>query len=231
MAILCAVGDGLRGDPRLAVRLLGALDGVPLRMVSQAASRRNITVVMSERDSCAMLERCTTRCSRQRRFVACGPARRAMSPAVMPSVARSSSATDEWGSWSSRLRPSTAARSRASSNRSNVGRARRAACGADVAIDFSTGDAVPATSRQLAARGIDRRHRHDRLERARGGGAEGCAGARHRRRGGPEFRTRRQPVRGDGRAGGGAVRAARISARGFTSCITRRSVTRRPERP
>jgi aspartate kinase len=57
MAILCAVGDSLRGDPRLAIRLLGALDGVPLRMVSQAASRRNLTVVLNERDLLAAMSR------------------------------------------------------------------------------------------------------------------------------------------------------------------------------
>jgi len=57
MAILCAVGDSLRGDPRLAIRLLGALDGVPLRMVSQAASRRNLTVVLHERDLLAAMSR------------------------------------------------------------------------------------------------------------------------------------------------------------------------------
>ena len=57
MAILCAVGDSLRGDPHLAIRLLGALDGVPLRMVSQAASRRNLTVVLNERDLVAAMSR------------------------------------------------------------------------------------------------------------------------------------------------------------------------------
>jgi aspartate kinase len=50
MAILCAVGDNLRNDPRLAIRLLSVLEGVPLRMVSQAASRRNVTVVLNDRD-------------------------------------------------------------------------------------------------------------------------------------------------------------------------------------
>ena len=48
MAILCAVGDGLRRDPRLAARILGALERFPLRMVSQAASRRNVTVVLQD---------------------------------------------------------------------------------------------------------------------------------------------------------------------------------------
>jgi aspartate kinase len=50
MAILCVVGDNLRADPRLALRLLTSLEGFPLRMVSQSASRRNITVVLHERD-------------------------------------------------------------------------------------------------------------------------------------------------------------------------------------
>lgn len=50
MAILCVVGDHLRADPRLAVRLLGSLEGFPLQMVSQAASRRNLTVVVHDSD-------------------------------------------------------------------------------------------------------------------------------------------------------------------------------------
>jgi aspartate kinase len=48
MAILCAVGDGLRRDPQLAARILGSLGQFPLRMVSQAASRRNVTVVLQD---------------------------------------------------------------------------------------------------------------------------------------------------------------------------------------
>ena len=50
MALLCAVGDSLRTDPRLAVRLLGSLEGFTLRMVSQASSRRNLTIVLHDRD-------------------------------------------------------------------------------------------------------------------------------------------------------------------------------------
>jgi aspartate kinase len=57
MAILCAVGDSLRTDPRLAIRLLSVLEGLPLRMVSQAASRRNVTVVLSDRDVAAAMGR------------------------------------------------------------------------------------------------------------------------------------------------------------------------------
>jgi aspartate kinase len=57
MAILCAVGDRLRGDPHIAARVLGALDGFALRMVSQAASRRNVTVVLRDADVPAAMTR------------------------------------------------------------------------------------------------------------------------------------------------------------------------------
>ena len=50
MAILCAVGDGLQRDPTFVSHLLEALGGVPIRMVSQAAARRNITLVIREAD-------------------------------------------------------------------------------------------------------------------------------------------------------------------------------------
>ena len=50
MAILSAVGNNLQREPHLAVRLIAALDGLQLRMVSQAASRRNLTLVLSDRD-------------------------------------------------------------------------------------------------------------------------------------------------------------------------------------
>ena len=57
MALLCAVGDNLRADPRLAVRVLGSLEGFSLRMVSQAASRRNLTIVLNDRDLAAAMSR------------------------------------------------------------------------------------------------------------------------------------------------------------------------------
>jgi aspartate kinase len=50
MALLCAVGENLRADPAFAIRMLAGLEGVPLRMVSQAASRRNVTVVIRDSD-------------------------------------------------------------------------------------------------------------------------------------------------------------------------------------
>ncbi len=48
LAILSVVGDSLRTDSGLAARVVGALAEFPLRMVSQAASRRNVTVVLPE---------------------------------------------------------------------------------------------------------------------------------------------------------------------------------------
>jgi len=50
MALLCAVGDRLRAEPGIAARVVGVLEEVPLRMISQAASRRNITVIMRQAD-------------------------------------------------------------------------------------------------------------------------------------------------------------------------------------
>jgi aspartate kinase len=50
MAIICAVGEKLTADPTLFGRAVTALDRVPLRLVSQAASRRNITFVLRDTD-------------------------------------------------------------------------------------------------------------------------------------------------------------------------------------
>ena len=50
MALLCAVGDRLRNEPEIAARAVGLLEEVPLRMISQAASRRNITVILRQAD-------------------------------------------------------------------------------------------------------------------------------------------------------------------------------------
>jgi aspartate kinase len=50
MALLCAVGDDLRGNASVAARVMRVLEEVPLRMVSQAASRRNMTVVLRDAD-------------------------------------------------------------------------------------------------------------------------------------------------------------------------------------
>ena len=50
MAIICAVGENLGSDPTVFARAVNALNGVPLRLVSQAASRRNITFVLRDAD-------------------------------------------------------------------------------------------------------------------------------------------------------------------------------------
>jgi aspartate kinase len=50
MAIVCIVGENLRSDPTLFARAVNALAQVPLRLVSQAASRRNITFVLRDAD-------------------------------------------------------------------------------------------------------------------------------------------------------------------------------------
>ena len=50
MAIICAVGENLRADATLFGRAVTALDRIPLRLVSQAASRRNITFVLRDAD-------------------------------------------------------------------------------------------------------------------------------------------------------------------------------------
>jgi aspartate kinase len=50
MAVLCAVGEGLKNDPSFVAHLLDAVGGVPIRMLSQAAARRNITLVIREQD-------------------------------------------------------------------------------------------------------------------------------------------------------------------------------------
>ena len=57
MALLCAVGDVLRDMPELGGKVIGVLEEVPLRMISQAASRRNITVVLRQSDLPHAMER------------------------------------------------------------------------------------------------------------------------------------------------------------------------------
>jgi aspartate kinase len=48
LALLAVVGDRLTTHSALAARVVGALTAFPLRMVSQAASRRNVTIVLPE---------------------------------------------------------------------------------------------------------------------------------------------------------------------------------------
>ncbi len=57
MAIVCAVGENLRADPTLFARAVTALDRIPLRLVSQAAARRNITFVLRDADAPEAMKR------------------------------------------------------------------------------------------------------------------------------------------------------------------------------
>ena len=57
MSLLCAVGDVLQHEPEIAARVVGVLEEVPLRMISQAASRRNITVILRQGDLPHAMER------------------------------------------------------------------------------------------------------------------------------------------------------------------------------
>lgn len=57
MAIVCIVGENLRSDPELFARAVTALKGIPLRLVSQAASRRNITFVLRDADVAQSMNR------------------------------------------------------------------------------------------------------------------------------------------------------------------------------
>ena len=50
MAIVCVVGDGLQSDPRLIGQVLQGVGDVPIRLVSQAATCRNVTFVIRESD-------------------------------------------------------------------------------------------------------------------------------------------------------------------------------------
>jgi aspartate kinase len=50
MAIVCVVGEGLQNDPALIGQVLQSAGDVPIRMVSQAASSRNVTFVIREPD-------------------------------------------------------------------------------------------------------------------------------------------------------------------------------------
>ena len=50
MAIVSVVGEHLQRDPRVFARAVTALDTIPLRLVSQASARRNITFVMRDSD-------------------------------------------------------------------------------------------------------------------------------------------------------------------------------------
>jgi aspartate kinase len=57
MSLVCAVGDRLRAEPEIAARVVTVLEEVPLRMISQAAARRNITVIMRQGDLVHAMQR------------------------------------------------------------------------------------------------------------------------------------------------------------------------------
>ena len=57
MAIICAVGEEMRHDQTMIGRIFAAVGNVPIHLVSQAGSRRNITFVIREADLPATLGR------------------------------------------------------------------------------------------------------------------------------------------------------------------------------
>jgi aspartate kinase len=57
MAIVCIVGENLRSDSSLFARAVTSVDNIPLRLVSQAASRRNITFVLKDADAPGAMNR------------------------------------------------------------------------------------------------------------------------------------------------------------------------------
>lgn len=57
MAIVCVVGEGLQDDPAVIGQVLQAAGNVPIRMISQAASSRNVTFVIRGQDLSHVLGR------------------------------------------------------------------------------------------------------------------------------------------------------------------------------
>jgi aspartate kinase len=45
-AVICVVGDNLRNTPGIAARIFGAVDNINVRMISQGASRINVTFIV-----------------------------------------------------------------------------------------------------------------------------------------------------------------------------------------
>ena len=70
MGSLTVVGDRLTTNSALAARIVGSLTEFPLRMVSQAASRRNVTIVLPEAHLAAAM-----RHLHRELFAAVGPVR------------------------------------------------------------------------------------------------------------------------------------------------------------
>jgi aspartate kinase len=57
MAIVCVVGEALQTDPQLIGQVLQGVGDIPIRLVSQAAARSNVTFVIREGDLPAALGR------------------------------------------------------------------------------------------------------------------------------------------------------------------------------
>jgi aspartate kinase len=57
MAIVCVVGEALQTDPQLIGQVLQGVGQIPIRLVSQAAARSNVTFVIREADLAAALGR------------------------------------------------------------------------------------------------------------------------------------------------------------------------------
>lgn len=57
LALVCAVGEQLRIHHHLCAEVLDALGGLPVRMVSQSASRQNLTLVVADPDLDAAMNR------------------------------------------------------------------------------------------------------------------------------------------------------------------------------
>ncbi len=62
MAVVCAVGEGIASDTGVLSQLLDALGPVPVRMLSQAAGRRNVTLVLRDADLPGALNRVHAAC-------------------------------------------------------------------------------------------------------------------------------------------------------------------------
>jgi aspartate kinase len=59
-AIVCLVGENLRGIPGIAARVFAAISDINVRMISQGASEINITFVIEEEDVPAVVQRLHT---------------------------------------------------------------------------------------------------------------------------------------------------------------------------
>ena len=228
MAIICAVGDGLQNDPTFVSHLLEAIGGVPIRMVSQAAARRNITLVIREADL-----RAGARARARRFFSAASQRPRSQELEICMRILLIGHG--RMGQLVERSRRRTAARSPASSPSRSArrrDRARRSAAASTSAIDFSLAGAVPTEP------GAARRARASTSSSARPAGRRtkrGCARSPTQAGIGvlasANFSLGMHVFRARRRGGRAAVRrAAATSAPGSTRRITRPRRTRRRAR-